>query len=185
VVFSDLFSTANVAANQRRRPHKAEAHHPNEKFTFKIFWSPLGFPVDDKLVTGAKMDGDYFMTNVLAQAERRMFPDGGRPHAKRLTVHSDNYSVHTSGASEVYVAEHNMIRLTRPPYSPDLAPSDFYLFPTVKERLKDIEIVDEEDLFNRLKEILNEIPRKELDTVFGAWINRLLTVSGGDGGSIS
>jgi hypothetical protein len=52
----------------------------------------------------------------------------------------------------------------------------------VKERLTDIETVDEEDLFNRSKEILNEIPWKELDKVFGAWINWLMTVSGGDGG---
>jgi hypothetical protein len=78
-----------------------------------------------------------------------------------------------------------MIRLKHPLSSPDLAPSDFYLFPTLKERLKDLEMVDEEDLFNRLKEILNKIRHKELDKVFGTWINRLITASGGDGGYIS
>jgi hypothetical protein len=44
--------------------------------------------------------------------------------------------------------------------------------------LKDIEMVDEEDLFNWLKEMLNEIPRTELDKVFGASINQLMMVSG-------
>jgi hypothetical protein len=114
-----------------------------------------------------------------------MFPDGRRPHPKRLTVHLDNCSVQTSGASEVDLAEHSMIRLKHPPYSPELTLSDFYLFPTVKERRTDVEMVDEEDLLNRLKEVLNEIPRKGLDNVFGARINRLITVSGGDGGYIS
>jgi hypothetical protein len=156
-----------------------------KKFMFITFWSPLEFPVVDKLATGAKMDSDCFIPNVLAQLERKMFPDGRRRYAKRLTIHLDNCSVHTSGASEAYLTEHSMIRLKHPPYSPDLAPSDFYLFPTVKEQLKDIEMIDEEDLFNRLKEILNEIPRKELDRVSGAWINRLMTVSGGDGGETS
>jgi hypothetical protein len=87
--------------------------------------------------------------------------------------------------SEVYLAEYSMIPLKHLPSSPDLAPTDFSLSPTVKERLKDIEMVDEEDLFNRLKEILDEIPQKELNKVFGAWINRLMTASGGDGGYIS
>jgi hypothetical protein len=156
-----------------------------QKFMFTILSARLGFPVVDKLAIGAKMDSDDFITNVLAQLERTMFPDRRRPHAKRLIVHLDNCSVHTSGASEVCLAEHSMIRLKHPPYWAGLAPSDFYLFPTVKERLKDIEMVDEDDLFNRLKEILNEIPWKELDKVFGAWINRLMRVSGGDRGSIS
>jgi hypothetical protein len=152
---------------------------------FTIFWSPLGFPVVDKLATGARMDSDDFITNVLAQLERNLFPDGRRLHAKRLMVHLDNCSVHTSGASEVYLAGHRMIRLKHLAYWPDLAPNDFDLLPTVKERLKDIGVVDEEDLFNRLKEILNEIPRKELDIVFGAWSNQLMTVGGSDGGYIS
>jgi hypothetical protein len=92
-----------------------------EKFMFAIFWSPIGFPVVGKLATGAKMDRDYYITSLLAQLERKIFPDGRRPHAKRLTVHMDKCSVHTSGASELYLAEHSMIGLKRPPYSPDVA----------------------------------------------------------------
>jgi histone-lysine N-methyltransferase SETMAR len=164
---------------------KPKHHIQTTKFMWTIFWSPLGFPVVDTPATCAKMDSDCFIAHVLAQLKPGMFLDGRRPHAKRLTFHLDNCSVHTSGVSEVYLAEHSMIRLKHPPYSPDLAPSDFYLVPTVKERLKDIEMVDEEDLLNRLKEILNEIPRKGLDKVFRTWINWLMMVSGGDGGYIS
>jgi hypothetical protein len=50
-----------------------------------------------------------------------------------------------------------MIRLQHPPDSLDLLPSDFYLFPTIKEKLKDIQMADEEDLFYRVQEILNSI----------------------------
>jgi hypothetical protein len=44
------------------------------------------------------------------------------------------------------------------------------MFSTVKEKLKDIQIVDEEDLFYRLRECLNEIPIAELRKFFTAWI---------------
>jgi hypothetical protein len=60
-----------------------------------------------------------------------------------------------------FPADDNIARLQHPPYSPDLAPSDFYLFPTVKEKLKDIEMADEGDLSYRLQEPLNDIQIRE------------------------
>jgi hypothetical protein len=45
-----------------------------KKVMFTMFWRLLGFPVVEQLATGAKMDSDYFITNVLAQLERKMFP---------------------------------------------------------------------------------------------------------------
>jgi predicted HAD superfamily phosphohydrolase len=86
---------------------------------------------------------------------------------------------------EVFISRHNMARLKRHLDSPGLAPRDFSLFPTVKERLKNVEKIDEEDLFDRLKELFSGIFPKELDKVCGTWINRLITVSGGNGGCIS
>jgi hypothetical protein len=125
------------------------------------------------------MNNDYFITNIFEPLEQKIFPNGRKPHAKRLTVHLDNCSIHTSGASGVFMAEHNMIRLKHPPYSLDLPPSDFYLFPTIKERLTDIQMVDEEDLFYRLHELLNEIPIRELRKVFDTWIECLTAVTRG------
>jgi hypothetical protein len=70
-----------------------------------------------------------------------------------------------------------MIRLQHPPYSPDLAPRDFYLFPTIKEKQKDIQMVDEEDLFYWLQEILNSISGKKSDRFFDTSINQPMIVS--------
>jgi hypothetical protein len=144
-----------------------------------VTWNPLGFHVVDKLPTGAKMNSDYFVPNILEPLEQRIFPNGRKLHAKRLTVHLENCSIYTSGASEVFMAEYNMIRLKHPPYSRDLAPSDFCLLPTIKERLTDIQIVDEEDFFYRLRELLNEMPVRELRKVFDTWIERLTAVTRG------
>jgi hypothetical protein len=46
-----------------------------------------------------------------------------------------------------------------------------------ERKLEDIEIVDEEDLFYRLQELLNDIPIRELRKVFTSWIKRLVDVS--------
>jgi hypothetical protein len=150
-----------------------------------VMWNPLGFHVIDKLPTGARINNDYFTTNILVPLEQKIFPSGRKPHAKRVTIHRDNCPIQTSKATEVHIREHNMMRLKHPPYSPDRAPSDFCLFLTIKEKLKDIRMVDEGDLFERLHELLKAISPKELDKVFGIWINRLMIVSQGDGVYIS
>jgi hypothetical protein len=69
----------------------------------------------------------------------------------RFVVQLVNAPVHNYGMTTSFLADQNMVRLQHPPYSPDLAPSDFYLFPTVKEKPKDMEIVDEENVFYRLQ----------------------------------
>jgi hypothetical protein len=113
------------------------------------------------------MKSDYFTTNLLVLLEQEPFPDGRRLNTKRLAIHFDNCSMHMSWATEIYITEHNMTRIKHPPDSPDLKTSDLYLFPTIKERLKDIQMIDEEDLFYPLKELSKGIPRRELAKVFG------------------
>jgi hypothetical protein len=74
--------------------------------------------------------------------------------------------------------------MPQPSYSPDFAPSDFYLFPTVKDRLERTHTVDGDDLFEQLFEILRAIAVDELERVFTARIDRVREVSEGDGDHI-
>jgi hypothetical protein len=46
-------------------------------------------------------------------------------------------------------------------------------------------MIDEEDLFSRLRELLNEIPVRELRKIFDPWIKRFTAVAQGDGSYIS
>jgi hypothetical protein len=58
---------------------------------------------------------------------------------------------------------------THPPYSPDLASNDFYLFPPVKEKLDRIQVANEDQLFESLKEILKRVDQEKLNGIFRAW----------------
>jgi hypothetical protein len=64
-----------------------------------VIWNPTGFYVVDRLPNDAKMNSAYFVTNILTPLEEAIFPQGRAPHQKRLVVHLDNCSVHTSWAS--------------------------------------------------------------------------------------
>ena len=53
---------------------------------------------------------------------------------------------HTSLVVQQFLAEKNIPVITQPPYSPDLAPSDFWLFPTLKMGLKGTRFATVEDI---------------------------------------
>jgi hypothetical protein len=55
-----------------------------------------------------------------------------------------------------------------PPYSPDLAPSDFFLFAYVKRKLMGYRAESESELLVRIRVILAEIPRHVLNAVFSS-----------------
>jgi hypothetical protein len=99
-------------------------------------------------------------------------------------VHLDIYSAHTSQASRDWLEEHDMRRMPQPPYSPDLAPSDFYLFPTVKEKLERTQVADEDQFFESLQAILRGIDREKLKRVFQTWVQRVQEISEGNGGYV-
>ncbi|GBP35415.1 hypothetical protein EVAR_94866_1 [Eumeta japonica] len=55
----------------------------------------------------------------------------------KKSVHHDNASCHTSAETTRFL-EGQKIELTgHPPFSPDLVPNDLYLFPSVRNKIRD------------------------------------------------
>ena len=79
-------------------------------------------------------------------------------------LHHDNASSHTSLVVQQFLAEKSIPVITQPPYSPDLFPSDFWLFPTLKMGLKETPFATMEDIKSNATAELWRIP-KEPSTV--------------------
>jgi transposase len=90
-----------------------------------------------------------------------------------LWIHADNARPHTAKVSMDYIVHNSMKRAPRPPYSPDLAPSDFFLSGSVKRKLMGYHAESADDLFGPVLLILTEIPRTTLNGVFQEWMTRL------------
>ena len=60
-----------------------------------------------------------------------------QPHLKKKKIlfHYDNASSHTSNIAQAKKHELGFESLPHPPHSPNLAPSDYYLFPNLKRWL--------------------------------------------------
>jgi histone-lysine N-methyltransferase SETMAR len=55
---------------------------------------------------------------------------------ENIILHQDNASPHTAAVTQLEIDVLGFQRLSHPPYSPDLAPFDFALFPEIKAKLK-------------------------------------------------
>jgi hypothetical protein len=58
--------------------------------------------------------------------------------------------------------------MDHPPYSPDLAPCDFWLFPKLKTVLKGQTFADLSDIKRNVKTLLRDIPETIFKTVSGS-----------------
>jgi histone-lysine N-methyltransferase SETMAR len=79
--------------------------------------------------------------------------------------------------------DHNSLkRAPHPPYSPDLVPSNFYLFWYAKHQLQGQKFTDGAELLSAISELLNQSPTDTLADVFDDWMRRLqrcIDISGG------
>ncbi|GFV97166.1 mariner Mos1 transposase [Trichonephila clavipes] len=86
-------------------------------------------------------------------------------HSSRI---SDNAPSHTSLVFHRFLAKDNVCQLNHPPYSPDLAPCDYSLFPKLKMKLKGCYFKDILSLQVASKHALQAIPQSDLQQGMGS-----------------
>jgi transposase len=87
-----------------------------------------------------------------------------------LHVHADNAHPHTAKKATEFLAGNGMKRARRPPYSPDLAPCDFYIFGYIKGRLVGASFEEPDQLLQAIDEIFQSIEKVTLECVFSEWM---------------
>ena len=91
---------------------------------------------------------------------------------QRIYLHLDNSRVHNSKCSKEKIESLGIFRAPQPAYSPDISPSDYFLFGYIKEKLKGQVFQSRDALFESINEILSTISKDMLIEVFQAWIKR-------------
>jgi hypothetical protein len=85
----------------------------------------------------------------------------------------DNATPHGPKLTKSCVKPLRLREADHPPYSPDLAPSDFYLFGKLEGQMAGSEFESTEDLLATIRRLTNAISRGELESVFQEWERRL------------
>ena len=147
----------------------------SEKVLLSVYWNPNGFLLIDALPKGSKFNADYYINNILIPLTENgtLYPD---TNGRRLNLHVDNARPHTAKKSTQTMEYLGLKKVHHPTYSPDIAPSDFFLFGYAKEKLKGIKFNSRDELIQKVIEILNSIPKELLSQVFDEWERRLIQV---------
>jgi transposase len=76
-------------------------------------------------------------------------------------LHHDKAPAHTTLSVREFLASKQITVLEHPPYSPGLAPNDFFLFPKIKEILKGRHFDDIDDIRSYMSAALKVIPQNQ------------------------
>jgi hypothetical protein len=124
------------------------------------------------LEKGRKFNTGYYIAEILESLSQwRSIEAAG--NERKLFMRADNTRPHTAKLSTQYFNENRMKSAPHPPYSPDLAPSDFYLFGDVKRCLADLSFEDANQILVAVESALEGIEKVTLQTVFLEWMDRL------------
>lgn len=128
------------------------------KVMASVFWDSDGIIMIDYLENGKTITGDYYASLLvklrIAIKEKRR----GKLGKGVLLLH-DNAPSHTSHAAVSTAEQCGFEILPHPPYSPDLAPSDFYLFPKLKENLRGRVFSSNDDVISAVNTWVNDQDR--------------------------
>jgi histone-lysine N-methyltransferase SETMAR len=101
------------------------------------------------------------------QREKRgIWPD-------KWILHHDNAPVHDALRVCKFLAKNSITKIDHPPYSPDLAPCDFWLFPKLKNALKGQRFADLSNIQRNVKMLLQGILENDFQDCFRQWHHRL------------
>jgi hypothetical protein len=90
-----------------------------------------------------------------------------------LHVHAENGRPHIAKKVTEFIAGNDVKRVPHPPYSPDLAPCDFYLFGHIKGGLAGASFEELDQLLHTIDTIFQFIEKASLKRVFQEWMDRL------------
>lgn len=142
-----------------------------KKFMFTLFFKSDGPIHVSYLNKGETMDHAKYIESTLKPLVESIKLARPKCGTKNVKIHHDNAKPHVHGKVIDFLIEEDLTIMDHPPYSPDLAPCDFWLNSYVKDRL--VEQPDVEALNASITAILGSIPKYEYLKTYQTWIERM------------
>lgn len=156
-------STSEWRLPTEGRPTRARLSNNRQKVMATVFWDTEGVILVDffkkpKESKKRGMDAAYYAK--LIQNLRDLLPIKRRGKlARGVLLLQDNAPIHTAAEVRAILNRNNFELLPHPPYSPDIAPSDYHLFPNLKNHLSDKKFADQSELLQGLKAYFEAQPK--------------------------
>ena len=176
VPFSTPYSEYKMRSWVKGDEKPAQVPRPdfrNPKVMYTIFFNSGGIVLQLPSESGRSINATYFTQKILPNLIKNV--NDARPKAgmRGIKLLIDNASSHTARLTKNFLESERIELLPHPPYSPDLAPCDFWLFPKLKIYLQGKEFDTRQALGTALYQYFKSIPEEEYRKVFFQWVERL------------
>jgi len=141
------------------------------KFMFSVFFKSTGVVHIDCMEKGETITSQYYIENSLDPVIAAINKERPTSGTKNMKFHHDNAGPHVTAAVKTRLVDAGITIIRHPPYSPDLAPCDFWLFDLIKRNLDDHR--DVRSLKRQITKILQDLPKEEFRKTFDKWLERM------------
>ena len=149
-------------------PKKAKVTPSAGKVMATVFWDSEGIILMDFLEKGRTVTGQYYSSLLMKLRDAIQTKRRGKL-SKGVLFHQDNAPPHKAAVSIATIHQCGFEIVPHPPYSPDLAPSDYHLFPNLKKHIGGTRFADDDDVMRVVEGYFGSLSK----TVFYEGINKL------------
>ena len=149
-----------------------------DKVCYGFFFGPEGLVAQIPTPPGTTVTGRFYADSVLPKVLRSF--NAIRP-GEVMLLHHDNAPAHRSGVVMEYIDQKGIKLLPHPPYSPDLAPCDFWLNSFLKESLAGNSYSTRSALGSGINQWFKQVPKERFERAFQDWSTRLKICVESDG----
>lgn len=146
----------------------------DNKTMFSIFFRSRGPVLVTYFEKGVNVDHKSYIDFCLAPAFKELKKQRPNSGTHDFYLLHDNARPHTKEETISFIESNGIKLIDHPPYSPDLAPCDYWLFDFLKSRLNDMEEFESADkLAKSVSKLLSAIPHSEYIKTFNKYVERL------------
>lgn len=137
-----------------KAPVKAKTTKSAEKVMATVFWDCQGILLVDYLEKGKSITGLYY-AGLLHNLNDEICNNRRGIEKKKVLFLQDNASPHKAAVSMAKLHELRYEIIEHAPYSPDLSPCDFFLFPQLKKNLAGRRFESNEEVIAAVKDFFD------------------------------
>jgi len=123
------------------------------------------------LESGKTVSAKYYRDNFLKPLIQKVTEQRVLSGVKHMKILHDHARPHVAKIFKTYLENEGIVTIDHPPYSPDFAPCDFWLFSKIKQEIRSH--TDVESLKCQITEILEKIPKEEYLRTFQKYLERM------------
>jgi [histone H3]-lysine36 N-dimethyltransferase SETMAR len=156
-----------------RPPTKFRRQSSAGKVMVAVFFSKRKIVAPVELEEGCTVTSQWYSEKCLPKVFAQLSSPRGKDNLRRWFLHHDNAPAHKAARTMDALAAVGINLVEPAPYSPDLAPCDFFLFPKIKKNLRGIRFETRAAVLEALQVELEKLEKHDFEVCFDAWIYRM------------